>query len=489
VLFSSVINSFFKRNIIEFIIFSILVIVVIGIISHQLSVSPTERGLIGGDEPRYLLVTSTILKHNSLDLEKSILDSDPDPKLFLSGKKRLKICEEGKSYGRLGPDGICYSKHGIGTSLVLIPGFLFGGILGSMVQVGLVFGMIGVVMYKFSSKLTTKRFAFIATMLTCLSTSLLTFSSEILSEIQVALILISILYLFFFKPHNFRYTGVIGILLGSMLFFKLSFAVFIVVLLPLFCYLLFNDKKNRKKIPVFLGFFMIIVISFYVFQLLTGPEGTLGGGVTGEIVTSGSYRLDDDLAGVANGLANYLFSSHYGFFTFAPLLLVSIFGFPILWNKNRAIAISSVLLFSFFIIIHSWGFPHAGNNAFPTRYLVPLIPLTAAPLALLLEKFWKNPIFLGFLIVTSIIGSILSYHLLRKSNQHGRVEFKIEVLERVYFGLVEFFPTRFYLEGGEKALEISPFFLLAVIGITVFFLFFVFHPYFKKYTGQSIHKI
>ncbi len=66
--FSSVINSFFKRNIIEFIIFSILVLVVIGIISYQLSVVPTEMGLIGGDEPHYLVVTSTILKHNSLDL-------------------------------------------------------------------------------------------------------------------------------------------------------------------------------------------------------------------------------------------------------------------------------------------------------------------------------------------------------------------------------------------------------------------------------------
>jgi len=60
VLSSSVINSFFKRNIIEFIIFSILVLVVIGIISYQLSVAPTERNLIGGDEPHYLVVTSTI---------------------------------------------------------------------------------------------------------------------------------------------------------------------------------------------------------------------------------------------------------------------------------------------------------------------------------------------------------------------------------------------------------------------------------------------
>jgi len=461
---------------------------VIGIISYQLSVAPTERRLIGGDEPHYLVVTSTILKHNSLDRAKFMLDPDPDPKLPWASKKRWKTCEE-DSHGRLGPDGICYTKHGIGTSLVLIPGFLFGGILGSMMQVGLVFGMIGVVMYKFSSKLTTQRFAFIATMLTCLSTSLLTFSSDITSEIQVALILISILYLFFFKPHNFRYTGVIGILLASMLFFKLSFAVFIVILLPIFCYLLFNDKKNRKKIPVFLGFFMIIVISFYVYQVLTGPEGSLGGGWLVNELLKGGHRVDDDLAGVANGLANYLFSSHYGLFTFAPLLLVSIFGFPILWNKNRAIAISSVLLFSFFIIIHSWAFPLAGGNGFPTRYLVPLIPLTAAPLALLLEKFWKNPIFLGFLIVTSIIGSILCYHLLSKSSQHGKVEIKVEILERVYFGLVEFFPTRIYPEGGGNALEISPFFLLAVIGITGFFLFFVFHPYFKKYTGQSIHKI
>ena len=489
-LFFSVIDSFFKRNIIEFIIFSILVLLVIGIISYQLSVAPTERRLIGGDEPHYLVVTSTILKHNSLDLAKFWLDPDTDPKLPWANKKEgWKTCDD-DNHGRLGPDGICYTKHGMGISLVLIPGFLFGGITGSMMQVGLIFGMIGVVMYKFSSKLTTPRFAFIATMLTCLSTSLLTFSSDITSEIQVALILILILYLFFFKPHNFRYTGVIGILLGSMLFFKLSFAVFIVILLPIFCYLLFNDKKNRKKIPIFLGFLMIIVISFYVFQVLTGPEGSLGGGwLANEVLLEGSHRVDEDLAGEAIGLANYLFSSHYGLFTFAPLLLVSIFGFPILWTKNRAIAISSVLLFSFFIIMHSWAFPHAGNSAFPTRYLVPLIPLTAAPLALLLEKFWKNPIFLGFLIVTSIIGSILSYHLLSKYLQHGSIEFRIEVLERVYFGLVEFFPTRIYPEGVRRALEISPFFLLAVIGITVFFLFFVFHPYFKKYTGQSIHKI
>jgi len=224
--------------------FSILVLVVIGIISYQLSVAPTEKSLIGGDETRYLMVTSTILKHNSLDLAKFKLDPEPDPKFPSSVKNRLKLCGGGSGGERFGPDGICYTKHGLGTSLVLIPSFHFGGITGSMMQVGLIFGMIGVVMYKFSSKLTTPRFAFIATMLTCLSTSLLTFSSDITSEIPVALILILILYLFFFKPHNFRYTGIIGILLGSMLFFKLSFAVFIVILLPLFCYLLFNDKKK-----------------------------------------------------------------------------------------------------------------------------------------------------------------------------------------------------------------------------------------------------
>jgi len=86
------------------------------------------------------------------------------------------------------------------------------------------------------------------------------------------------------------------------------------------------------------------------FQVLTGPEGSLGGGWVVETTLTGSHRIDDDLAGEAIGLATYLFSSHYGLFTFAPLLLVSIFGFPILWTKNRAIAISSVLLF--FIFYH-----------------------------------------------------------------------------------------------------------------------------------------
>jgi len=255
VLFSSVINSFFKRNIIEFIIFSILVLVVIGIISYQLSFTPNELKRFGGDEQRYLVVTSTILKHNSLDLAKFKLDPDPDPKLPISAKNRLTLCGGGSNGERFGPDGICYTKHGIGTSFVIIPGFLFGGVFGSMMQVGLIFGMIGVVMYKFSSKLTTPRFAFIATMLTCLSTSLLTYSSEIVSEIQVALILILILYLFFFKPHNFRYTGAIGILLGSLLFFSnfhLQFLLLFFYQYFVIYYLMI--KKIEKKFLYSLGF-------------------------------------------------------------------------------------------------------------------------------------------------------------------------------------------------------------------------------------------
>jgi len=482
---SIITKSFFKRNSNEILIFFILALLssTFILIQYYYAADESIRKLMGGDEGRYLVVTSTILKHQSFRIDDHFLDPEPDPKFPRPKDFREEFeCGLKGAYGHPGPDGHCYSKHSVGQSFVLIPGYFIAGIFGALVQMSVIFGLTGIIVYKFCSKLASTRSAFITTLIMGLATTSFSFSSELYPATTGALVIITILYVLFFRETNFYYGALLGSLLGFLVLLKSTFAIFYLILLPFVIYHIIKNNKNRKSIPTILGFSFIFVLILLVYNLTTNPVESGGSDFYFQFVVEHTPKtLEGHLARVSFGLMNYLVSSFYGLFVFSPLALISIFGYRFLWSKKKEIAMISILLFSLFLIIHGWGFSAPGGHSLPARYLIPTLPLLSLPLVFLIEKFSKNILFRSILVPAILMGFILNVIFLIRWNQHFSRQAKQEIAGFVYFGLSEHFPKQEEIDGVFQWIFPGIGFWILIMGIIAFFLVFVLHPYFKKF--------
>jgi len=492
-------KSFLKKNYNELLIFFILFVIASSLVLYQNSLTNgDQRLLLGGDEPNYLLTTSTILKYGSLHIENYWLDPECDNIFKGSEKGCLSKVESSNESefgeycrsGIIGKDGHCYNKWQMGISLLLLPGYAAGKILGSMLEMTMVFSIMGVVIYKFCSKLTSTRTAFITTLLISFGTLLLSYSGEIFTEIPAALILISIMYLFFFKPHNFQFSSIIGILLGSLIFFKVNYLLFVVVLLPIFCYIIFKNKTQRKNIFCLLGFFVLFALLFLGYNFVTGPEGGMGEDrYTRDVILGEGRGFSFQTFGLENtptGMLNHLLSNGNGIFIFTPLILLSIFGFRFFWWKDKKIAISTILVFAVFLLVHSAITPYAGCCSLPHKYIIPTMVLFAAPLAFLIERFSRNAIFLSILISTTFVGIYFNKIFSTIVTQHIPTRLRPELLSGIYDGLVGFLP--YVQKNPEKLIRMpDPIFWFGVVVVICLFVFFVFY-YFDRYKNLTSRK-
>jgi len=397
-------------------------------------------GIVSGDEPYYLVIASTILNHQSLYVEDFFLDTNPDPIMTFTPPF---YNEEGYSLWHVtkGNDGHYYTNHGLGLSFLLLPGYYMGGIFGAMITMNIMYSLIGVIIFKLSYNLTSKQSSFITTIVFCIGTILLTFSGAIYSEVPATLLLIYSLYLFFFKRITFFNSLQIGSLFGFIIFLKLSYVIFPLLLIPIMGFLMLR-KKNRKNFLVLILVFSLFLSLFITYNYITlGEVPKLGGHVGGIVLTYVSEQNSvENFDKLTKGLANYLFGQSYGMFVFSPLILLAIFGIPILWKQNRTLALTFILTFIVFLSIHSWGHPYAAGWTMPTRYILPLFPLMAIPLALLFNKYSKNLVFETFFLITSSIGIIFNIIFANIIRGHLYPLERAEIAAQVYYGTIKIFP-------------------------------------------------
>lgn len=192
-------------------------------------------GLLSGDEPNYLVVTSTLINHNSVNLVDFYHSPYRDPVLtfperFYSDTPYISNPWQG---WRIDENSV-YSIHEVGLSVLMIPGYFLGGVFGAMMTTSLFFSLTGLLVYKFSSKLTNNKISFFATIIFFLGTILFTFSGAIYPDIIVTFFLMMLLYLFFFKKHDYPHILSIGVLLGFTLFLKFTFILLPLIIIPIF---------------------------------------------------------------------------------------------------------------------------------------------------------------------------------------------------------------------------------------------------------------
>jgi hypothetical protein len=341
-----------------------------------------------------------------------------------------------------------------GPSVVVIPGFIVGKALGSA-QTGAfavvsVFALLNFLLIRaISIKVGANKFAATLGALTYLiATPALVYAGVLYQHhMSVFLILAGIYSLYRFKP--FTALSIVWFLCGASIVIDNPnlFMMAPVGIAALGKILYLETDGKTKKInfkPVLLLTFVTILIPIGAFlyynQLTFGNKFQLAGTLTSVasievskdhakeqaqvnsqklLEVEGANASDKDAVGffntrdILNGMFIHTISPDRGVLFYTPVILLGLFGIPILYRKKEPLLalLVSVLAMNF-VIYSMWGDPW-GGWAFGSRYLIPGYAILAIFLSAALTHYKKNIFFgviyvglLAFSIKTNVLGAI-----------------------------------------------------------------------------------
>ncbi len=340
-----------------------------------------------------------------------------------------------------------------GPSIVVIPGFIIGKALGSA-QTGSfavisVFAFLNFLLIRaIAIKVGANRFAALMGGLTyLLATPALVYAGVLYQHhISVFLILAGIFSLYRFKP--FVALSIVWFLCGAAIVIdNPNLFMMAPVGIAALGKIIFIEGNTEKKIrinPILLLTFVTILIPIGAFlyynQLTFGNKFQLAGTLTSVasldvtknevknqsqfnkqklLEVEGENASEKDAVGffntrdILNGMFIHIISPDRGVIFYTPVILLGLFGIPILYKKKEhLLALLVSILVMNFIVYSMWGDPW-GGWAFGSRYLIPGYAILAILLAAALSYYRKNLLFgliyvvlLAFSIKTNVLGAV-----------------------------------------------------------------------------------
>ncbi|MDE1725702.1 MAG: glycosyltransferase family 39 protein [Thaumarchaeota archaeon] len=381
---------------------------------------PVIGGVVTGDEPHYLAVTSEIIQRHNVYMDEYFSHQDPKliwPHVYYNNSAYWESFQRDDGHWMMG--------GGPGVSFMLVPGYAVAGVFGALVTMSALSSLTSVFIYKFTSNLSTPKIGFLTTIIFSFSTLLFTWSNQIYPDVVITLFLIVILYVIFEKNQNNVHMAAAGALVGFGFFLKIFFIILDLALIPLVFLLLLTHKINLKNFMVFLSFFIIltslaIINNIYMYHsLVGGAEARLSLGA----ITPLHFLLNPPFSngysgyGVFGGgdtktwaipeLIEIFFGKYHGLFIFSPVVMLSVLGIKSVLNKNRLLLTTIIIISALDIGSYTWMNPISSMDAIdsPFRYFLPTIPLMTIPFALGLQKFSKNWIYRILISIFSVIGA------------------------------------------------------------------------------------
>ena len=325
---------------------------------------------ITGDEPFYLVTTQSLLNDGDLDLSNQFSRSTYSS--FFDHADGLWM------QSRNVPGKPLLSPHNPGLSIFLIPGFYFGELLGSQIQMVLIAGATFALAFVIVSKLTGRWFStFWLTFALGITAPSFIYSSEIYPEIPASFFLLLVLLIL----TNSRRVGALKALTLTVLISLLPWlgVKYAVIAFMLVCCTFYLCKPKENWL--FACFSTISLLAYVYFHLSTF------GGLT-------PYNVNivyEDMSSSKIFVEHFVFSDRvyriwglfidqrFGLFRWAPVLLICIAGIPLML-RSKFIGKLMFALFCTQIFIASFVVITMMGWWFPGRTLITCIPLLLAPL-------------------------------------------------------------------------------------------------------------
>ena len=200
-------------------------------------------------------------------------------------------------------------------------------------------------------------------------------------------IFFALLAYYFFRRWNTnnspRYLVLSGVSFGFA-FLTRSDAVLIII--PVFFFILYLIKTRKEKIKSLLAFIIPTFSAygiFHIIQYVRFEFGLVGTDVVTHLVAPNECEL---CASPLNNTFGLFFSPGAGLFIFSPILISIFIGFFDFYKKNKSECFLLLGIILLFILEFSRGDNWHGFNAWGARYFLPLIPFMMIPIAFSLEK-------------------------------------------------------------------------------------------------------
>lgn len=376
----------------------------------------TANGRIdSGDGEAIYQVTRSMVEKRAF----AIPPPPPEEKFYDSFGREIpqELLDGGGAYGAWGADGHYYSKYGIGQSLIAIPLYLGGLLLGRVVPApgihfftrfstallnplasalvcALLFG--SCVRFGFPVKS-----AFTLTLAYGLGTIAWPYSKTFYNEPLVTMFLLASVYaLVFRKSTEPGKLLLAGALWGAAILVKLTALVAAPALL---LYLVARGRTEGRRFHGLMGELALLLAPVLGSLLVIFWYNAVrfGSGFdTGYRATSWS------LAGGVMGLYGLLFSPGRGLFLYTPIVVLSVLAWFNFYQQHRWEAILFFLISATYVLFHSAYSSWEGGGVWGPRFLLPLIPFLIIPLGSLLPAMARRK-GLEFLFTALLVCSVL----------------------------------------------------------------------------------
>jgi hypothetical protein len=219
------------------------------------------------------------------------------------------------------------------------------------------------------------------------SLPILHFSQVFYPELMGALLTVCGFALLRAKP-GIRSMLLLGLIVGLLPLFNARYWVIAgpLTLLGVFRHTMFQDKRFLAALlaPAVTVFVAIVILNFAVYGLALPNAGYiyLTRGANLGIYNSSIPAFTGDFY---RGLAGIIFDQNSGLMTTAPVFILALTGFVALWKRNKRVCLQIIVVSGlYFIAVAGTRLWRGGPTPTP-RFLVPIIPILALPLAAIFE--------------------------------------------------------------------------------------------------------
>lgn len=364
-----------------------------------------------GDEPHYLIITSSLLNDGDLRIENN----------HRQGQYRTFYADAlPPDYLKRGADGQIYSIHAPGLAALLLPAYAVAGYVGTVVFMCLIGALAAAAVFAASEAVSGREAALVTWAAVCLTVPFLPHAWLLFPEMAAALLVAwAVLLMVRRDPATDARWVIRGAALSTLPWLHTKF----IVLLALFGGALAWSLLGKRR--TLLGFLIPIAVSvalwLYFFYAIYG--------VLDPQVPYGAFaRQFVRNRNILHGIVGFFFDRTFGLLVYSPVYFASIAGMWLAVRRReiRWTALFLVAAVTAFLIASARFYMFWGGASAPARFLVPVLPCLAPFLALAFAggryAAWRGPAIAALAVSLGLAaaGVALPARLMLFSEPHGR---------------------------------------------------------------------
>jgi hypothetical protein len=364
-----------------------------------------------GDEPHYLIITSSLLRDGDLRIENN----------HRRGDYRAYYADAlPPDYLKRGTDGQIYSIHAPGLAALLLPAYAVAGYLGSVAFMAVIASLAATAVFIAAEVFSGRGAAILTWAAVCLTMPFIPHSWLLFPEMAAAL---PVAWAVLWIVRRDRASNALWLARGAALSILPWLHTKFVVLLALFAGATALALVRRRS--ALAAFLVPIVASIglwlYFFHAIYGvadPQIPYGA-FARQFVRNGN---------ILHGVIGFLFDRTFGLVVYSPVYVMAIGG---AWaalrrRDTRWTALFLAAAAASFVLASARFYMFWGGASAPARFLVPALPCLAPLIALAFDDVrsgaWRGLAFaaLAISVTLAVGGSAFPGRLLLFSEPHGR---------------------------------------------------------------------